>query len=368
MKRTWIVVLACVALPAAAAWKSGRQPAGAVVAHARYNAGGWSVSGMTVEGTFADRAWDDLRVAQLRGTQKIHVRYEGRAATHLSLKHAATQAGKGFQTYIDVTVNGRALLRGYRVPGHGTPRGRGSEAVLPPPETWEIERLLQPGANTITIALGKSARTVYWLKEIQLTGPKAGTGGKGIKPVAVTDDEGRRVTLYAGSHALLIGVSDYTAGWPDLESIPAELAQVEKGFLRKALPMNQLLAWSRQMEATHALFLFDSCFSGTIFKTRALPATPPHISHATAKPVRQFITAGGAGQEVPAKSVFVRCFLRGLEGQADLTKDGYITGSEFGVYLRDRLQHYGTGQIPQYGKIRDPELDEGDFVFRLSAP
>jgi hypothetical protein len=35
-----------------------------------------------------------------------------------------------------------------------------------------------------------------------------------------------QVSLYKGSHALLIGISDYTAGWPDLETVPAETARV----------------------------------------------------------------------------------------------------------------------------------------------
>jgi len=121
------------------------------------------------------------------------------------------------------------------------------------------------------------------------------------------------------------------------------------------------------MEANHALFLFDSCFSGTVFKAKALPETPPHISAMTARPVRQFIAAGDAGEEVPAKSVFAQCFVRGLEGEADLSEDGYVTGSELGLYLREKVMYYKTGQTPQYGKIRDPDLDEGDFVFALSG-
>ena len=137
----------------------------------------------------------------------------------------------------------------------------------------------------------------------------------------------------------------------------------EKGFLRKALPMNQVIAWCRQIEAKHVMFLFDSCFSGTIFKTKALPEIPPHISEITSRPVRQFITAGDAGEEVPAKSVFAASFIRGLHGEADLSRDGYITGSELGMYLRDKVLYYQSGQTPQYGKIRDPDLDEGDFVF-----
>lgn len=262
---------------------------------------------------------------------------------------------------------------------------------------------------------------------------------KGIKVVPFRDTSGKQVGLYKGSYALVIGVSDYTAGWPKLPSVVSETAEIqaalekngfsvrrilnpdedklkmefeqfidrygyepdnrllvffsghgysrrkgakgylvptdapdprksERDFLRKALPMNQVLAWSRQMEAKHVLFLFDSCFSGTIFKTKALPEVPPHISAITSRPVRQFISAGDAGEEVPAKSVFPRSFLRALRGEADLSKDGYITGSELGMYLHDKVLYYQTGQTPQYGKIRDPDLDEGDFVFPISKP
>lgn len=260
---------------------------------------------------------------------------------------------------------------------------------------------------------------------------------KGLKAVPVKDSAGNQVGLYKGSYALVVGVSDYTAGWPRLSSVMDETRDVqvaleangfsvtrvidpdnerlenafkvfidkygydrdnrllfyfsghgfsrkkgekgylvpvnapdpradEKGFLRKALPMSQVIAWCRQMEAKHALFLFDSCFSGTIFKTKALPEIPPHISSITSRPVRQFITAGDAGEEVPAKSVFAKCLIRALNGEADYNKDGYITGTELGMYLNERVLHYDSGQTPQYGKIRDPELDEGDFVFEVS--
>ena len=141
----------------------------------------------------------------------------------------------------------------------------------------------------------------------------------------------------------------------------------EKGFLRKALCMDQVMAWAREMEARHALFLFDSCFSGTVFKAKARPV-PQHISALTAKPVRQFITAGAADETVPARSVFTPLFLRGIRGEADLVRDGYVTGTELGLYLQEKVPQYGTGQTPQYGKIKDPELDEGDFVFACAVP
>ncbi|MCP4755007.1 MAG: SUMF1/EgtB/PvdO family nonheme iron enzyme [Proteobacteria bacterium] len=252
--------------------------------------------------------------------------------------------------------------------------------------------------------------------------------------VNIRDARGKAVGMYEKSHALLIGVSDYTAGWPDLETIPSELDKVEsilkkqgfntvkvmdptgrklkrsfedfiekygynpndrllffysghgysrkngtkgylvptdapnpdkdqKGFLRKALNMSRIITWSREMESKHALFLFDSCFSGAIFKTKALPKRPPHIDAYTAEPVRQYITAGSAGEEVPAKSVFTPTFVRALEGEADLNRDGYVTGTEMGMFLNEKVMGYTRGQTPQYGKIKDPDLDRGDFVF-----
>ncbi len=137
----------------------------------------------------------------------------------------------------------------------------------------------------------------------------------------------------------------------------------EKLFLKKALPMSQILSWSRRIEAKHVLFLFDSCFSGTIFKTKALPKTPPAISRAVINPVRQFITAGSAGEMVPARSVFTPAFVDALGyGWGDLNKDGYVSGTELGLYLQGKVPQH-TSQFPQYGKISDYSLSRGDFIF-----
>lgn len=85
------------------------------------------------------------------------------------------------------------------------------------------------------------------------------------------------------------------------------------------------------------------------------------------KPVRQFLTAGDANEKVPAKSVFTPLFLRALEGEADYTKDGYVTGSELGLYLTQHLPNLTRGnQHPQFGTILDVNLNRGDIVFRSS--
>ena len=263
---------------------------------------------------------------------------------------------------------------------------------------------------------------------------------RGLK-VVVRDQAGtsEEVDLYQGSYALLIGASDYQSPqWPDIESIPDELDQVEtilkaqgfsvskyynptkrqmvghfrdfidehgydegnrllffyaghgytrkkgntnkgylvpvdapspledeKGFQRKALSMSQILTWARESEAKHSLFLFDSCFSGTIFQSRALAEPPNVIKKIVSLPVRQFITAGSADQTVPSQSTFTPAFISALEyGKGDLNKDGYVSGTELGLYLQNEVPKH-TDQTPQFGKIKDFDLSQGDFVFVL---
>ena len=135
-------------------------------------------------------------------------------------------------------------------------------------------------------------------------------------------------------------------------------------FLKKALDMQQIEVYAKRIQAKHALFVFDSCFSGSIFSvSRAIPKS---ISYKTTKPVRQFITSGSAEETVPDKSIFRAQFISALNGEGDLNEDGYITGSELGVYLESSVINYSKGsQHPQYGKIRNPLLDKGDFVFQI---
>ena len=259
----------------------------------------------------------------------------------------------------------------------------------------------------------------------------------GIVSHSVSSSHGQQiVSSYTGSYALLIGQSQYTKKWSNLESIPGELDQVEdvlikqgfhveksfnlnakqlharfrvfinqhgfdednrllffysghgytrkdkgyivptdapnpdfdeKGFLRKAVTMNEILAMARRMDAKHALFLFDSCFSGTVFEAKALPKIPRQISQAAKLPVRQFITAGSADETVPAESAFALAFVDALRYKwGDMNQDGYVTGQELGLYLWNTLPNY-TDQTPQYGKIRDYKLSRGDFVFALGS-
>ena len=261
----------------------------------------------------------------------------------------------------------------------------------------------------------------------------------------MVDAQGREITLYKESHALLIGVSDYTHGWPDLPGVKEDLravgaaleaqgfkvelvndpdqAQLEaayrnfilrygrvsdnrllfyfaghghtekpvwaaddpeewlgyivskeaplpsenfEGFRRNALSMQRFEELAKDIHAKHALFIFDSCFSGSVFALSR--SKPPDITRRTAKPVRQFITSGSADQEVPDVSIFRRQFVAALQGEADRGGDGYVTGSELGYFLTETVTNYSEGaQTPQAGKIRHRRLDKGDFVFVVNT-
>ncbi|MDG2285553.1 MAG: cell envelope integrity protein TolA, partial [Alphaproteobacteria bacterium] len=142
------------------------------------------------------------------------------------------------------------------------------------------------------------------------------------------------------------------------------------GFLTTAINMDRILSVSNQIRAKHVLMIFDSCFSGTLFATTRSARPSPYIQRKVAKPVRQFITAGQAEEVVPDNSVFHKTFLAGIEGrEADLNEDSYITGTELGSYLAEKVTNYSGGsQNPVFGKIQNPSLDKGDFVFALAAP
>jgi len=80
--------------------------------------------------------------------------------------------------------------------------------------------------------------------------------------------------------------------------------------------------------------------------------------------VRQFITSGTAEEQVPDKSIFCRQFLLAIDGDGDVDHDGYVTGTELGDFLQKSVTSYSREtQHPQFGKIRNVNLDKGDFLF-----
>lgn len=152
-----------------------------------------------------------------------------------------------------------------------------------------------------------------------------------------------------------------------VDAVPPEHPE----FRKRALPLDAIHQYSKQVSANHALFLFDSCFSGELIDRPPLtrgPEAPIHIEERASRPVRQFITSGEADERVPDRSIFRQQFVQALRGEADTDKDGFFTASQLADYLFEKVVTLSKrSQHPQYGTALLPELNKGDFVFSVPS-
>ena len=169
---------------------------------------------------------------------------------------------------------------------------------------------------------------------------------------------------YAGHGATLPMAGDEKMGYILMIDTP-QPDKDPSGFVTQSIDMQYMILKSKMILARHVLYMFDSCFSGSILNFRT-PIKVSKINHQIKYPVRQFITAGSANEKVPDRSFFKRVFLDLIEGRVEEPfKDGYITGEELGYYLKSKVPYYFPYQHPQFGRIKNPHLDKGDFVFLI---
>jgi TPR repeat protein len=179
-------------------------------------------------------------------------------------------------------------------------------------------------------------------------------------------------------NAIMIVFSGH--GWTDQTSdtgyiVPVDAPLPENnrvGFLRLATSMPELRLLADQSTAMHTFFVFDSCFSGSIFITRSNPPTITKRKQDTAwfEQVRargvQFLTSGDANQRVPAKSRFMPAFIDGIQGigAADADGNGLVTAIELGQYFKWGVSI--SPQKPLFGDIGD-YARSGDFIFQPAS-
>lgn len=194
-------------------------------------------------------------------------------------------------------------------------------------------------------------------------------------------DEENRLLIYYAGHGYTALLSDTRKmGYlvmrdaprmpPVEESLRHPLtSQQLSAFYPAAINMDEIETLAKNMTARHALFVFDSCFAGTVLFRDEDVKVPSYIYEEVLEPVREFLTAGNELQRVPDDSIFRRVFVRGIEGAADTAdgdhpKDGYITASELYAYVKREVVKYSNNkQTPVFGKILKQELARGDFVF-----
>lgn len=143
-------------------------------------------------------------------------------------------------------------------------------------------------------------------------------------------------------------------------------AKEDESFKLSAIHMRDFGSWVRLAEAKHVLAIFDSCFSGTVFFQER--GAPPAISRAISHPVRSFITSGDADQPVLDNGMFRDLFIKAINGDenSDLNGDGYLTASELGYFISDRVTNVTNAlQTPRYGKLMDRNYNQGEFVLAV---
>jgi len=177
--------------------------------------------------------------------------------------------------------------------------------------------------------------------------------------------ENDRVVFYFAGHGETeeMGLEDGDVGF----LLPSD-ADVENLYF-SAIDMGQLKRIADYSKAKHMLFLVDACYGGlAAVNTRALSTNSPnYIDKIAQENARQIITAGGKEEKVIEKddwqhSAFTKSLLSGLKDKkADQNNDGYITGSEIGLYLQEKVsidtENYQTPQV------RRLSTHEGEIIF-----
>jgi uncharacterized caspase-like protein len=90
---------------------------------------------------------------------------------------------------------------------------------------------------------------------------------------------------------------------------------VPEAFAVTALSMRRISEYSEIMQNKHVVWMFDSCFSGSVFDMAPARSSEGLMSDYAAKPVRRVITSGSADDEVPDKSIFAEFLVEALKGE-----------------------------------------------------
>jgi len=138
---------------------------------------------------------------------------------------------------------------------------------------------------------------------------------------------------------------------------------------RSLIRWDELLRTADMINAKHAFFIMDACYSGLAFHRAVPPGTQRFLSDMLQRFSRQVITAGKADQTVAdgggpqgKNSIFTGHLIEGLRGGAS-DANGVLTASALMHYVYEKVsKNPKSQQTPHYGHIEG----DGDFVLRVS--
>ncbi len=113
------------------------------------------------------------------------------------------------------------------------------------------------------------------------------------------------------------------------------------------------------INSKHTLLVTDACFSGSIFKERAVFNNSKAILEMYKLPSRKAMTSG-ALKTVPDKSVFIQYLNKNLRNNQHPLLSAEQLFQSFKVAV---INNSPNGQVPQYGPIGQAGDEGGDFIF-----
>lgn len=112
--------------------------------------------------------------------------------------------------------------------------------------------------------------------------------------------------------------------------------------------------------ARHTLLITDACFSGGIFKSRAVfENASTAIETLYLRKSRKAMTSGTL-EKVPDRSVFISSLVQRLTSN----QEPYLTAEElFSGLRRQVIENSPNSQVPQYGEVGQVGDEGGEFIF-----
>lgn len=207
--------------------------------------------------------------------------------------------------------------------------------------------------DVLTARYGFKQEHIVELYDAQATGPKIQNALYRLGRDVGKDDS---VLIYYAGHGQYD--EDGKLGW----WVPVEGEPKEPGtFITNA----SIRDYINGMKARHVYLVADSCFSGTLFGTRALPPINDQwYARLYQKPSRWGLTSGGkepvADRGKNGHSVFAYHFIALLQDNTD----PYLVPSQIHTRLAPLVAN-NSEQTPQSEPLRGAGDEGGQFVFRL---
>ncbi len=137
-------------------------------------------------------------------------------------------------------------------------------------------------------------------------------------------------------------------------------SDAEKDFTANWIYNDVLVANLRRIRSKHSLLITDACFSGSIFKTRALMQDAPAAYQKKYELTSRKAITSGVLKTVPNKSVFFKYLFDRLEKN----QDKFFSASQLFQEIEIPVAN-NSPNTPQYGVIQGVGDEGGDFIFIL---